>query len=45
LDWAKLEELGRRYVAEKTAAGRYKQNNISGPRPLWDMLENKEVIA
>lgn len=45
LDWTKIEELGRRYVAEKTAAGRYKQKDLSGPRPTWDMLENKETVA
>lgn len=45
LDWTKIEQLGRRYVAEKTAAGRYKQRDLSGPRPTWDMLENKETVA
>jgi hypothetical protein len=45
LDWTKIEEFGRRYVAEKTAANRYKQGDLSGPRPMWDMLENKERMA
>lgn len=46
LDWLKIEEFGRRYVAEKTAAGRYSEiKDLDGPRPLWDLLENKEMIA
>lgn len=46
LDWTKIEELGRRYVAEKTAAGRYSQRGLlDGPRPTWDILENKETVA
>lgn len=44
LDWTKIEEFGRRYVAEKTAAGRYREGDLQGPRPMWDMLENKEMI-
>jgi hypothetical protein len=46
LDWAKIEELGRRYVTEKTAAGRYNERSLlEGPRPTWGMLENKETVA
>ena len=46
LDWTEIEELGRRYVAEKTAAGRYNElARLEGPRPTWDILENKETVA
>ena len=46
LDWNQIEETARRYVAEKTAMGRYqKAENILGPRPTWDMLDGKETVA
>lgn len=46
LDWGKIEALAREYVAEKTAAGRYLEvTTITQPKPTWDMLERKEVVA
>ena len=46
LDWTRIEEFGRRYTAKKTAASRYMQLNLlEGPRPTWDILENKEIVA
>ena len=46
LDWQRIEEVARRYVREKTAQGRF--NNVAlllRPKPTWDLLENKEVVA
>jgi hypothetical protein len=46
LDWTNIEEIGRRYVAKKTAAGRYNERGLlEGPRPTWDILQNKETVA
>ncbi|KAH0283148.1 hypothetical protein M436DRAFT_86485 [Aureobasidium namibiae CBS 147.97] len=46
LDWTKIQEVGRSYVGAKTAAGRYMHLELlDGPRPSWDLLENKEMVA
>ncbi|KAL4950478.1 hypothetical protein BDW69DRAFT_57028 [Aspergillus filifer] len=46
LDWRKIEPTARRYVAEKTSAGRYESAaNLAGPRPTWDMITNKQIVA
>ncbi|KAI0874858.1 hypothetical protein GGS24DRAFT_500333 [Hypoxylon argillaceum] len=46
LDWQKIEALARQYVGRKTASGRYNSTaDWVKPRPTWDMLDNKEVIA
>lgn len=45
LDWAKIELLGRDYVAKKVSAGRYDRGeDILRPKPTWDMLEQREAI-
>ncbi|KAI0155603.1 hypothetical protein BJ166DRAFT_337965 [Pestalotiopsis sp. NC0098] len=45
LDWKKIEAFGRRYVAEKTASGRYRTaEDLLQAKPTWDMLENREII-
>ena len=45
LDWEKIQEFARRYVGDKTAAGRYRSAvEISRPRPIWDMIEEKEIV-
>ncbi|THW87989.1 hypothetical protein D6D15_06286 [Aureobasidium pullulans] len=45
LSWEKIERTARDYVAQKTAAGRYQQEDIiAKPRPMWDMLEEKETL-
>ncbi|KAI1120106.1 hypothetical protein F5Y10DRAFT_273405 [Nemania abortiva] len=46
LDWQKIEALARQYVKGKVEAGRYQSGeDVLGPRPTWDMLENKETVA
>lgn len=41
LDWKKIEPFGRKYVAEKTASGRYRTaEDLLQAKPTWDMLEN-----
>lgn len=46
LDWNKIEKTARRYVAQKTAAGRYLDvKEIEKSRPTWSMLEDKETTA
>jgi hypothetical protein len=46
LSWEKIERTARNYVAQKTAAGRYQQEDIiAKPRPMWDMLEEKEIVS
>ncbi|KAH0336342.1 hypothetical protein KCU81_g8583, partial [Aureobasidium melanogenum] len=46
LDWKEIEETARRYVAQKTAAGRYLDvEKIRKPRPTWSMLEDKETTT
>lgn len=45
LSLEKIERTARDYVAQKTAAGRYQQEDIvARPRPMWDMLEKKEIV-
>ncbi|OJD12694.1 hypothetical protein AJ78_06745 [Emergomyces pasteurianus Ep9510] len=46
LDWDKIEATARQYVSSKSAAGRY-QNAVDflGPKPTWDMLENREIVS
>lgn len=46
LDWEKVETAARRYVAQKTAAGRYKRGeDLLKPKPTLDLMENKETAA
>lgn len=46
LNWSEIEMLARQYVARKIAVGRYQHTeDIGRPKPTWDMLENKEVVA
>lgn len=46
LDWEKIEATARQYVAQKAAAGRYQRvEDLLKPKPTWDMLEDKEVVA
>lgn len=45
LDWSKIEVTARRYVAGKTAGGRYEHSaDMTKPKPTWDMIENKEIV-
>ncbi|KAJ8125316.1 hypothetical protein O1611_g8323 [Lasiodiplodia mahajangana] len=45
LDWSKIEAVARKYVAEKTAAGRYSDVRIlMQPKPIWDILEGREIL-
>jgi hypothetical protein len=45
LDWNKIEEFARQYIAEKTAAGRYtKAEDMLKPKPTYDLLERKEIV-
>lgn len=45
LEWRKVEDTARQYVAQKTAAGRYRRaEDLLKPKPTWDMLENREVV-
>jgi len=46
LDWSVVEAKAREYVAQKTAAGRYDDYaDILGPKPTWDMLDDKEIVS
>ncbi|KAH6651582.1 hypothetical protein BKA67DRAFT_660381 [Truncatella angustata] len=46
LDWHKIEAFARHYVGDKTASGRYHSAaDLIKPKPTWDMLENKEIVA
>ena len=46
LDWQRIEEIARRYVREKTTQGRFNNSALLlRPKPTWDLLENKEVVA
>ncbi|KAL4881280.1 hypothetical protein BJY04DRAFT_62723 [Aspergillus karnatakaensis] len=46
LNWPKIEATARHYVAQKAAAGRYQSAaELTGPRPTWDMLANKETMS
>lgn len=45
LDWQKIEAFARQYVGTKIAAGRYGEGaDMAKPRPMWDLLENRENI-
>ena len=45
LDWAQIEPLAREYVAKKTGSGRYGEGQkMKGPKPTWDMIEDKELV-
>jgi hypothetical protein len=45
LDWAKIEKVGREYVAKKAASGRYTiEQDKQQPKPTWDLIEGKEVV-
>lgn len=44
LDWGKIERKSRRYVKEKLAAGRYvEREDLLGPKPTWDMIEQRKL--
>ncbi|KAG5918836.1 hypothetical protein E4U42_006725 [Claviceps africana] len=46
LDWDKIEIKSRRYVEQKVAAGRYRdETQVLGPKPTWDLTSQKEIIA
>ncbi|KAH7196259.1 hypothetical protein BKA60DRAFT_601355 [Fusarium oxysporum] len=43
--WKKIEAVAREYVASKTAAGRYlNAADMALPKPIYDMLQGKEVV-
>ncbi|KAB5572696.1 hypothetical protein GE09DRAFT_1054736 [Coniochaeta sp. 2T2.1] len=45
LDWPTIEAFGREYVAGKNAAKRYDtQELVLGPKPTYDMIEDKELL-
>jgi hypothetical protein len=45
LDWPKIEAFAREYVASKTASGRYRSGaDLSKPKLIWDMIENKKTV-
>lgn len=45
LNWQTIETVARRYVGGKAEKGRYKvAENPPKPRPLYDLLENKEIV-
>ncbi|KAI0139959.1 hypothetical protein F4776DRAFT_568392 [Hypoxylon sp. NC0597] len=45
LNWAKIENCARSYVADKIAAGRFgRDRDMRRPKPTWDMLEGREII-
>jgi hypothetical protein len=45
LSWQKIEATARRYVDQKTSGGRYgNATALIGPRPTWDMIDDKEII-
>ncbi|KAK1772794.1 hypothetical protein QBC33DRAFT_442485 [Phialemonium atrogriseum] len=45
LDWQKIEVTARKYVEDKTAAGRYEREvDLAKPRPTWDMIGNRESV-
>ncbi|CAK7210786.1 hypothetical protein SEUCBS140593_000948 [Sporothrix eucalyptigena] len=45
LDWPTIEALARDYVGKKAAAQRYaKVEELTLPKPMWNILEGKEVI-
>ncbi|EGX96937.1 hypothetical protein CCM_01595 [Cordyceps militaris CM01] len=45
LDWRIIEPLARKYVAEKTAAGRYAGSvSMLLPKPTWDAIEGRETV-
>lgn len=45
LDWARIEAFGRQYVASKNASMRYNSEAlILGPKPTYDLVENKEIM-
>lgn len=43
LEWQTIQSAGEEFVRKKLAAGRYEEN-LSGPRPLFDLLNGKEVV-
>ncbi|KAI0882915.1 uncharacterized protein GGS22DRAFT_190892 [Annulohypoxylon maeteangense] len=46
LDWKMIEERARTYVAMKTVVGRFGEGqDMRRPKPTWDMLEDKEIVA
>ncbi|OTA99833.1 hypothetical protein M426DRAFT_16064 [Hypoxylon sp. CI-4A] len=46
LDWDELEKRSREYVVEKHKGGRYDEGqDMTQPKPTWDLLENKELIS
>lgn len=46
LDWSKIEPKARAYVAGKIDAGKYRSGaDMLMPKPTFDMMRNKEVIA
>ncbi len=45
LEWSKIEHLAREYIGSKSAAGRYNDVALlAGPKPMWDMISQKEVF-
>lgn len=46
LDWQRIEQAARRYAGDKTVQGRFASAALLlGPKPTWDLLENKEIVA
>lgn len=45
LDWKTIEATAREYVGKKTTSGRYKKvEDLTGPKPTYDMLEGVEIV-
>ncbi len=45
LDWGKIESFARDYVGAKAAAGRYNDVALlADPKPMWDMISQKEIF-
>ncbi|PNY24418.1 Uncharacterized protein TCAP_05641, partial [Tolypocladium capitatum] len=44
LDWGRIEATARGFVERKTAEGRFLRGDFDMPQPMWDLLENKEVL-
>lgn len=44
LDWARIEATATGFVARKTTEGRFAAPDLDAPQPMWDMLEDREVL-
>ncbi|KAI1214249.1 uncharacterized protein F4807DRAFT_407190 [Annulohypoxylon truncatum] len=45
LDWKMIEERARSYIAVKTVVGRFGAGqDMTKPKPTWDLLKDKEIV-